>query len=587
MRARSNSEPQDNNVSTLLLEYLKAENVEILFGIPGVALGPLLNELREQQETFRYVICRHEGSAAYIADGYARLSGKLGVVLVTTGPGATNAFTGAMTAQCGGSSVLVISAEVPQSQWGLGALQEGIYASLDIDQVYRGGLEYSAVPTQAANVPTLLTQAIRDAMARPRRAAHISFSQDLLSTAVTTSAPKHWRAYRAAPANCSDEKQARAALEMLAHAKRPLVMIGNGTREGLSTSPERRARFLELLEHFGIPWFTTSDGKGILPETHELSLGSYGLGISVWPYEYMTMPGYAPYDAVLVLGSSLQQNATSPTIPTPSGNSVTPFNPCLIPQGPFVQVDLDSSVIGRVFPLEMGIVAEAGAFIDDLIAASAHVHVDKRTRAERLELVKTIKTTTAVPPPQLEGKMLQALSAALPAGSHVFVDASTAAQLSQTYMTIDPPTCMHNSLGQAPMGWGLGAAIGGKFAQPQSVCIALLGDGVLLMHGTELSTAAAHGLGVIFLVIHNGVLGTVVNKMKSTYGPGDWAKLYSIGTPQLMQFAKSLGAEAARAATPDELVKEFEAAVKRSERGIPQVLIAETPIQLSGSKENT
>lgn len=587
MRAPPSTDPSTNTVSTLVLDYLRAEGVNVLFGIPGVALGPLLDELRQQQDEFRYVICRHEGGAAYIADGYSRLSGKLGVVLVTTGPGVTNAFTGAMTAQCGGSSVLVISAEIPQNQFGLGGLQEGIYGTLDVDQTYRAGVQYSAVPTQAANVPTLLTQAIRDAMARPRRAAHVSFSQDLLAASATVTAPKTWRAYRAAPARCSDKQQARIVMEALARAKRPLIMMGNGTREGLAASPERRANLLKMLDHFGLPWFTTGDGKGVLPETHPLSLGSYGMGISVWPYEYMTTEGYAPYDAVLVLGSSLNQNATSPTLVTPTGNSVTPFNKCLVPaQGPFIQVDLDPSVIGRVFPLEMGIVAELSAFIDDLIDASAHVSVNEEIRQQRLELVNTIKTTTAVPPPQLEGKMLQALSAALPTGSHVFIDASTAAQLSQTYMTIDPPTCIHNSLGMAPMGWGLGAAIGGKFAQPQSVCVAILGDGGLLMHGNELSTAAAHGLGVIFVVIHNGVLGTVVNKMKQTYGPGDWAKLYSIGTPQLMEFARSLGAEASCAKTSEELVKEFQKAVEQSARGVPQVIVAEAPVRLSGTKES-
>jgi acetolactate synthase-1/2/3 large subunit len=152
-------------------------------------------------------------------------------------------------------------------------------------------------------------------------------------------------------------------------------------------------------------------------------------------------------------------------------------------------------------------------------------------------------------------------------------------------MTIDPPTRMHNSLGMAPMGWGLGAAIGGKFAQRDAVCVALLGDGGFLMHGNELTTAAAHNLGVIFVVVQNGVLGTVVNKMEQTYGPGDWSRLYSIGTPQLMKFAESLGAHVTRAATPQGLADEFQAAVERSTRGVPQVIIAEAPIQVSGTRE--
>src|SRR5262249_32153666 len=148
-------------VSQCLLKYLALEGVEKIFGIPGGALQYVLDELRKQQGRFKYVIFRQEAGAAYMADGYARVTGKLGVVLVTSGPGATNALTGAVNAQCSNSSVLVISGEVPEEDYGKGYLQEGTDAGLDVNAVYRSACQYTAVISSPRDFQTLFAQAIR------------------------------------------------------------------------------------------------------------------------------------------------------------------------------------------------------------------------------------------------------------------------------------------------------------------------------------------------------------------------------------------------------------------------------------------
>ena len=173
---------KDVTVAQLLLAYLKLEGATTLFGIPGAAIMRVLDELQKQRETFNYVICRQETGAAFIADGYARVTGKLGVVLVTSGPGATNALTGTMNAHTSHSSVLTITGEVPERYFGMGYLQEGIDAALDVDAVYRNATGFSAVITNPAHFEVLLRQALRDALANPRGASHISLPDDIAAS---------------------------------------------------------------------------------------------------------------------------------------------------------------------------------------------------------------------------------------------------------------------------------------------------------------------------------------------------------------------------------------------------------------------
>src|SRR5579884_1900507 len=151
-------------VAQLLLLYLGREGVTKVFGIPGGGVANLLVEFKNQRANFEYVVCRHETGAAYIADGYFRATGTLGVVMVTSGPGATNALTGSMTAQNDGSGLLVITGEVAEQYFGKGALQEGVDTDLDIQSIYSAASVYSAEISDPTEAQTLIEQAIRDAM---------------------------------------------------------------------------------------------------------------------------------------------------------------------------------------------------------------------------------------------------------------------------------------------------------------------------------------------------------------------------------------------------------------------------------------
>jgi acetolactate synthase-1/2/3 large subunit len=566
---------QNITVAQCLLKYLDLEEVDVIFGVPGAAVKYILDELKRQQK--KYVICRQESGAAYMADGYARLSGKLGVVLVTSGPGATNALTGAVNAQFSNSSVLVISGEVPEADFGKGYLQEGMDAGLDINAVYRAACQYTAVVSNPSDFQTLFAQAIRSAMARPRRTTHVSIPEDVSNQPFDANLPASKNNYRATPA-CSAPQETKEALQLLLGAELPLLFLGAGCREALVDS-DRRDRFQQFVEKFALPVMTSPGAKGLFPESHPLSLRTYGLAACEWPRYYLQPCQLDPdlperYDCLAVFASSLGDLATNLW-----NEALTPD-----PEGTFLQVDLDQGVLGRAFPISKGIVAEIGCFLDDLIAQGqqtrpvAHKVKDRRRFIERIKkshsAYRDPDKRDSDAAPILPQALMKCLSQALPSGSHVFIDAGNCVGWALHYLDIDPPTQAHSSLAMGPMGFGVGSVIGAKLAAPDRVCVGIVGDGALLMHGNEISTAAAHKVGAIWIVLHDNDLAMVSQGMDHFFpGPG-WTNYYALGNPDLAKFSEALGASAYTVKSPSEFRWYFDLAVTNAKaEQKPQVIL--------------
>jgi acetolactate synthase-1/2/3 large subunit len=531
----------------LLLRYLAMEGATTLFGIPGAAIMQILYELRVQSDTFRYVVTRQETGAAYMADGYARVSDGLGVVLVTSGPGATNALTGTVNADTCGTALLTISGEVREMFFGMAYLQEGADLTLDVNEVYAAACRYSAMIDNQANFCTLFEQALRDARSVPRRAVHVSLpldiSQQNLATVTVPAQPSN---YRAAPQAAPDEDTTRQVLSALLEAQQPLIMLGNGARGSLRGP--RRQHLTDFVEKFEIPVMTTPGAKGIFPESHRLSLRNYGLAGCRWTTAYLGGPdGGHPFDALLVIGSNLGELATTVT--------ATPLNiysPLLLPRGPFIHVDADAEVIGRTFPVDVGIVADAGATMDALLHAAQDTRVPN-SAAGRKRLINAIKENVApAPPPSgtpAQGTvdpiaLMYALNRWLPSGSQVFFDCGNCVGWSLAYLEIDPPSELHSALSMGPMGFAVGAVIGAKLARPDSTCVGICGDGAFVMHAGEVATAAQYGANAIWVVLADADLAMVSQGMGQYYPGMNWTDYYRSGAPDLGGLATSLGANA-------------------------------------------
>lgn len=566
----------DITPAQLLLRYLALEGATTLFGLPGAAVMQLLYEIRVRSDTFRYVICRQETGAAYIADGYARVSDGLGVVLVTSGPGATNALTGVVNADNCGTALLTISGEVKESMFGMAYLQEGIDCGLDVNEVYTAACAYSAVIDNPSNFATLFEQALRDARSVPRRAVHVSLpidvSQQLIPTTTgTITVPASPANYRAAPKGCDDDA-VETILNDLLGAERPLIMLGNGARAAMRGA--RQKPFADFVEKFTIPVMSTPGAKGIFPESHPLSLRNYGLAGCRWTTAYMGgPPGGAPFDALLVLGSSLGELATTVTQPYA-------YSPELLPTGPFIHVDADAAVIGRAFPVDLGVVAEAGATLDRMFAA-AEGRKPPKSAAARKKLIEAIKHDVAPAPPPSPNPtpntvdpilVMTALNRALPSGSQVFFDCGNCVGWSLAYLEIDPPSELHSALAMGPMGFAVGAVIGAKLALPDSVCVAVTGDGAFVMHAGEVATAAQHGAGAIWVVLGDGDLKMVSQGMGEFYPGMDWTDYYASGAPDLVGLATALGAEATLVSDASALDTALAAALAGSATA-PQVVV--------------
>jgi len=539
--------PPTKTVAQLLLDYLKAEGVTKIFGIPGGAVVWVMNELKKQSHGIDYVICRHETGAAYMADGFARVGNGLGVVLVTSGPGATNALTGAMNAQASNSSVLVITGEVPEKFFGMGYLQEGADAKLNIDVIFQNAVQSSDLISNQSNFQTLFQQALRNARSLPQRATHISLPNDIGGTPLTsypaTIVPASYRA-RAA---CTDAKAVAATLQDLVHAKRPLIFLGNGSREALA-DPHRLAAFTHFVEHFGIPVMTTPNAKGIFPETHALSLRNYGMCGSAWAQLYMKPPTDPDhYDVLVVLGSTLGELATSVV-------ASDTYSRTLDPSKAFVQIDLDSSVIGRDFPITRGVIAEIGATLDELCEQARHLTPDRDAVAERKRAIHEIKHQHApwADPagPASEGAalhpaaLIRVINEAVP-HRHLLIDAGNCVGWSLNNLVVDPPLRYQSALAMGPMGFAVGAVVGAKMAAPDKHCIGIVGDGAFMMHGAEISTAAQNQVGAIWVVLNDNDLAMVSQGMGALLPPAAaWDDYYKLGAPDLVKFAEGLGAQA-------------------------------------------
>ncbi|HTU19395.1 MAG TPA: thiamine pyrophosphate-dependent enzyme, partial [Gemmataceae bacterium] len=263
------------------------------------------------------------------------------------------------------------------------------------------------------------------------------------------------------------------------------------------------------------------------------------------------------------------------------------WDKALTPAGPFVQVDLDQGVLGRAFPIDLGIVAEVGRFLDDFLEQGEQATPDEAIVKTRRRLVEHIREQSPYRDPDKRGSdaspilpqaLMRCLSEELKnvrGGAHVFIDAGNCVGWALHYLEVDPPVQVHSALAMGPMGFGVGSVIGAKLAAPDRVCVGIVGDGAFLMHGSEVSTAARYRVGAIWVVLFDDDLAMVSQGMNFYFPDPRWNHYYAIGQPDLVKFAEALGATAYAIQAADELRWAFSQAITAAEtEHKPQVIIA-------------
>ncbi|HSN32886.1 MAG TPA: thiamine pyrophosphate-binding protein, partial [Ideonella sp.] len=318
-------------VADQLVEILIAHGVEVIFGLPGGPIGPVLDALLDRSE-IRVVQTRTEAGALFAAAGYARASGKLGVALVTTGPGVLNALTGLASAHCDGTPLLLLVGEVARRNFGRGALQDGSAYALQIVEILRKMTKFAEEVHDPQRAPSLLRHAIRAALSGPQGPVALTLPVDSTLAKVPPAS-----LVTPGPSTLPDppDEAIDDVAALMREGGRGVLFVGSGVRGG-----DGPARLVELAERCQWPVMTTPKGKGVFPEDHPLSLGVFGMGGHISTTDYLEK-GLA---TALVVGPSLSAVATDG------------WNALLNPRRAFVHVDVDERQLGRAYPFTHGVV---------------------------------------------------------------------------------------------------------------------------------------------------------------------------------------------------------------------------------------
>lgn len=524
------------SVSELVLEYLKGEGVRAVFGLPGGPLSPLFDALYHEPG-LKTITARHEGGAAFMALGYARVSGRLGACFVTTGPGATNAITGIAAAQADSIPVLTVTAQVATSTFGRGSIQDS-YDRLDIVAMLKSVTKMSAMVVNPHNLAMTLRQAIRQAMTGRRGPVHVNLPTDFMKKRVPCDLqlPHEYRPV----SRPFDREAVKQAVDALFAARRPAILAGAGVNLAGA-----QAELLELAELFAIPTATTPKGKGAFSESHPLSLRVFGTASSPWAESVLLTEGT---DLLFVIGSGLHESSTQG------------WESRLKPSGALLQLDIEPSVIGRNYPVTVPLVGDIKTTLRELLFhARRRIAGGERpllTGDERLARLKAetsplldeaaSRSETVPIKPQ---RLMNALNEALPEDAIIFLDSGNNTLWGTHYLNATGRNVfIHNWGDFGAMGFGVAAPIGGKVAAPDRAVVAIVGDGAFAMNGMEVATAAAYGIPVVWIVLNDARLNAVHHGQTLLYE----GRTIGCDFPRMdiAKIAEGLGADGVRVVEP-------------------------------------
>lgn len=537
------------NAAEVIVRSLEKHGVTCVFGVPGGAIESLNTSLYKSSITV--IVAKHEEGAAFMADGYARVSGTIAVCCSTAGPGATNMITGIASAFGDSIPVIALTGQVSTSLFGKGAIQEFSVQSFGIVSIFRQITKYSDIIINENKAGEMISKARRLALTGRKGPVHLNLPADIMKRRVTDDS--HER--------CSttqvlgfDREAVKEAAQLLLAAKRPVIVVGWGAV--LSRADKE---LLELAELLDIPVATSPKAKGILSELHPLSLGVLGFAGSPVAKEYVLK---RDVDVLLAVGTSFNEFVTSG------------WDKRLLPMKSLIHVDIDCNEIGKNYYVHVGIAGDAATVLRELVFEICRSRKGKRRENNRRKeveqikaalLVKTKKQSKPLYSPQ---RLIMDLNGALPKNTLYFADNGNSMAWAIRYLTITEPYSFYVGLGFASMGFAVAAPIGAKLAAGDRPVVALVGDGSFLMNGMEVATAVNYNIPVIWVIMNNAMLGMVYHGRKlagipegipSGFKPVDHVKL-----------AEGLGARGIRITRPGEINRELMDDIRAA--GVPTVL---------------
>ncbi len=551
----------------MVVQSLIEEGVDQIFGYPGGSVLDIYDALHAKKDQIKHVLVRHEQAATHMADGYARATGKTGVVLVCSGPGATNTITGIATAYMDSIPMIVLSGNVANNLIGNDAFQE-----CDIVGVSRPVVKHSFLVKKAEDIPQTLKKAFYIANTGRPGPVVIDLPKDVLNpqNKLPYEYPQSIKMRSYNPTTTGHKGQIKKALQALLAAKQPVLYIGGGAV--ISNAHEY---VVQLAESLNLPVVSTLMGLGAFPGTHKNALGMLGMHGT---YE----ANMAMHNADLIFGVGVRFDDRTT-------NNLEQY----CPNAKVLHIDIDPSSISKNVPVDLPIVGSAEKVLASMLKLLAEQNTTNDAAAleswwEHIEQWRSRqclaydKSSERIKPQQV----IEMLHKLTHGDAYIASDVGQHQMFTALYYPFNKPRRWINSGGLGTMGFGLPAGMGVKFAFPQEEVIVVTGDGSIQMNIQELSTALQYDIPVKIINLNNHFLGMVKQWQDIIYH-GRHSNSYMSSVPDFAAIAEAYGHVGMRIMQPDELESGLTKALAMKDRLVfVDIHVDETehvyPMQIKG-----
>jgi acetolactate synthase-1/2/3 large subunit len=527
--------------SDAILRSLEAEGVDVCFGIPGGAILPTYDAFA-RGTTVRHVLARHEQGAGHMAEGYARASGKVGVAIATSGPGATNLVTAIADAWMDSTPLVCITGQVRSSLIGTDAFQE-----IDITGITLPIVKHSWLVQDVRELPEVMKAAFHVAQTGRCGPVLVDVAKDVQEAELDFSYPEDvglpgWR-----PPHRVHPRQIIEAAKAVVEAQQPILYVGGGVLNGQATG-----ELLDLAEAGGIPVVTTLMAKGAFPESHELFFGHpgmHGAKYSNWALNKA--------DVIIAAGSRFDDRVTGKLSAFAPGAKV-------------IHLDVDAAEVGKLRHADIPVVGPLGLALAELAGQVRTLRAQDGLRPDFAPWLRQLSDWKEQFPyryargDQLKPQTVVEALRDLTAGRDDMVWTTGVGQhqmWAMQYLQCDRPRTFITSGGLGTMGYGVPAAVGAKAARPDATVVCVDGDGCFQMTSQEIATSVLEGLPIVTVVVNNGWLGMVRQWQEMFYAERFAETHLTHQVPDYAQLAEAYGAVGITVEDEDELVPALEQAL--------------------------
>lgn len=513
----------------ILMKTLQEEGVDTIFGYPGAATIDIYEELSKTR--IRHILVRHEQGAVHAADGYARVSDRVGVCLVTSGPGATNTVTGIASAYMDSIPLVVLCGQVPTHLIGNDAFQE-----VDIVGITRPCTKHNYLVNQTEDIARVIKEAFHIARSGRPGPVLVDLPKDVIKRSISYAPPQSLRLRSYNPTYRPSKKQLQKVVELIKQAQRPVIFAGGGVI--LSKSADRLTEFARKTR---IPVTASLMGLGAFPGSDPLWLGMLGMHGT-----YRANMSIAGCDLLIAVGARFDDRVTGKT-------------DAFAAQAQIVHIDIDPTSIRKNVPVSIPVVGDCGLALDTLNHLIDELKLEdlSQKRQSWFDQIEEWKRTTplayntqcAMIKPQFVVEKLYELTRG---NAIIATEVGQNQMWTAQYYHFDRPHRFLTSGGLGCMGYGLPAAIGAQIACPDQLVVDVAGDGSIQMNIQELATAVQYQLPVKVVILNNRCLG-MVRQWQELFHDKNYVSTQMEHAPDFVKLAEAYGAMGLRAVKPAEV----------------------------------